>query len=149
MFFIFRITIILLSIAYLRANLKIKRDVLGKCVSESSCKLDEYCDKDFPNPFGVCKEGLKVGDFCLKDSRCSTKRCNYFRCKERLTLRDGPCKVHQDCPADQFCNKIEDTDGLKKCVNRKCKGVCKTNAECLSNKCHLFICVNQDSSKCS
>lgn len=148
-FLITSVAYILLNIAYLEASFQFKRDILGKCVADSSCKIEEYCNKDFPNPFGLCKQGLKVGELCLKDSKCSSKRCHFFVCKERLTMRDGPCKVQQDCPVDQFCNKIENTDNLRKCVNRKCKGVCKTNSECLSNKCHLFICTNQENNKCN
>lgn len=136
------IIILILYIYFVNCNIVTK--LTDRCVSDSNCKMDEYCDKGLLNPFGKCKEGLKNGELCLQDSKCASKRCSYFICKERIKIRDGPCKVAQDCPNDQFCDSISGTDDLKKCVNRKCKGVCTKNSECSSNNCHLLICVNDN-----
>jgi hypothetical protein len=109
-------------------------DLLGKCLSNSNCKSTEYCDRELLSPLGECKQGLENGKACLKNSICASKRCSLFRCVERNKFKDGQCKMHQDCPNDQYCN--DDT-----CLDRKCRGFCKLDAECMSNQCHLFRCV--------
>jgi hypothetical protein len=141
------IILILINIAYLASSLNTRRELFGKCLTDSNCKSNEYCDQDFPNPLGECKTGKKDGELCLKDSKCASKRCSFLTCKARLQTLNGPCKVALDCQNTQFCEEIKDTDGLKKCVDRKCKGVCKKDSECSSNKCHLFVCVNENN-KC-
>lgn len=116
----------------------------GKCLSDSSCKVTEYCERDFPNPFGSCVAGHEESHSCLFDRHCASKRCHYFRCKKRIQIRNGPCKISADCPDDQFCDDIKDRDDLRQCFNRKCVGTCRKDSQCLSDKCHLFTCVRAD-----
>ena len=116
----------------------------GKCLRDNNCEPTQYCDHDFPNPIGDCVEGLKENESCLRDRKCASKQCSYFKCKKRIQVKDGPCKLDADCPNDQFCDKMPDRDDLKKCIDRKCIGLCKHNHQCSSNKCHLFTCVKHN-----
>jgi hypothetical protein len=118
----------------------------SKCIKDSNCKSDEYCDHDFPNPIGECKEGHGEKHSCLLDRHCASKRCSFFRCKKRIQVKDGPCKITADCLEDQYCAEIKDRDDLRACVNRKCAGVCSKDSQCMSNNCHLFICIKQANS---
>lgn len=120
--------------------------MLGKCLTESNCASDEYCDRDFPNPIGECKKGAAEGRYCFRDKHCASKRCSLFRCKPRIQKRNGPCKVNADCPDNQFCKKLE--NDLRQCYNRKCIGSCFRDQECLSNRCHIFVCIKKQDVDC-
>jgi hypothetical protein len=113
----------------------------GKCLVDNNCKSDEYCDHDFPNPIGACKTGHDQGHSCLFDRHCASKRCHFFRCKKRIQIKDGPCKINADCTDKQHCTDIKERDDLRQCVDRKCTGVCSKDSQCLSNKCTLFVCI--------
>jgi hypothetical protein len=63
----------------------------GKCITDSSCKSNEFCDRDLLNPFGLCKVGHEEGHACLFDSHCASKQCSFFRCKKPIMVKDGPC----------------------------------------------------------
>ena len=117
----------------------------GVCLRSSNCGPTEYCDRDFPNPVGKCKEGYVSGKHCLADRYCASKKCSFFVCKGQEKIRDGKCEKkleHTDCPSNQYCKKNDDDE--YKCMNRKCRGFCKRSAECMSNKCHLFTCVSTE-----
>ena len=119
-------------------------DILnGACITDGNCGTNEFCDHDFPNPVGKCSPGLLDGKACLRDRYCESKRCHLFVCEKRMQLKDGPCKIEADCPDDQYCHKIPDTDGLHICADRKNSGSCLRDKHCLSNRCHLFQCVKQ------
>lgn len=112
----------------------------GACITDDSCNASEYCDHDFPNPVGKCTQGYAEGESCLMDRKCASKRCSLFKCEKRLQMKDGPCKINTDCPDDQYCSKIPETDGLRICTDRKAFGACYKDSQCLSNHCHLFQC---------
>ncbi len=118
------------------------------CVTDSNCRSAEYCDHDFPNPFGKCAKGKDEKEMCMFDRHCASKRCSLFRCERRLQIRDGPCKISADCPDDQYCDDIEGSKDLRKCYNRKCLGTCRKDSQCLSDKCHLFTCIKPANSSC-
>jgi hypothetical protein len=103
--------------------------------------VSEYCDHDFPNPVGKCKLGSEAGQSCLRDRHCASKRCHFLKCANRLKMKDGPCKIDSDCPDDQYCMKLPNTDDLRMCTNRNILGACLKDSECLSGRCHLFTCV--------
>ena len=118
------------------------------CVTDSNCRSHEFCDHDFPNPFGKCAKGKSEGEMCMFDRHCASKRCSYFRCEKRVQLKDGPCKISADCPDDQFCDDIEGSDDLRKCYDRKCFGTCRKDSQCLSDRCHLFTCIKPSNITC-
>jgi hypothetical protein len=118
----------------------------SKCIKDSNCKSDEYCDHDFPNPIGECRVGHPEKHTCLLDRHCASKRCSFFRCKKRIQVKDGPCKITADCLDHQYCDEIKDRDDLRQCVDRKCIGICSKDSQCLSNNCHLFICIKPKNS---
>lgn len=121
------------------------RGLIGnKCLLDTNCNTIQYCDQEFPNPVGTCKDGHKEGEACLKDSHCASKQCHFFKCKKRIEVKDGPCKISADCNDQQYCDEIPGRKELKQCFDRKCKGSCLKDSECLSNNCHLFQCVKGD-----
>jgi hypothetical protein len=114
------------------------------CLRSSNCGPTEYCDHDFPNPVGKCREGLASGERCLRDKYCKSKKCTLFHCEQIDRILDGACDEelkNMDCPETQYCKE-------SKCVNRKCLGLCKRDRECMSDNCHLFTCVRSDSKSC-
>lgn len=116
-------------------------DILGKCLTDSSCRSSQYCDRDFPNPFGKCVDGYPEGSRCLMDRYCESKQCSFFKCKKRIQVKDGPCAVSADCIDDQYCDDIPGRKDLRQCFDRKCIGTCSKDSQCLSDKCHFFTCV--------
>lgn len=69
-------------------------DLLGdRCLLDSQCRTTQYCETDFPNPVGDCKDGKDEGELCLRDRTCASKKCHFFKCKKRLQVKDGPCKI--------------------------------------------------------
>lgn len=113
----------------------------NRCVFDSTCRSAEYCDRDFPNPFGRCKPGLLEGAKCFMDRYCASKRCSYFSCEKRIQVANGPCSISADCPDNQYCDDIPGRDDLRQCFDRKCIGSCSKDSQCLSDQCHLFTCV--------
>jgi hypothetical protein len=74
-------------------------DILDdRCLTDSSCGTTEYCDRDFPNPFGRCKPGYAADATCLFDRHCASKNCSFFKCKARILIKNGPCKVNKEPP---------------------------------------------------
>ena len=119
------------------------------CLRSSNCDPTEYCDRDFPNPLGKCKQGSDNGEACVLDKYCASKRCKLFKCVGREQIRDGLCRKElksADCPENQRCKEV--SDDRYECVNRKCLGWCKRNTDCMSNKCHLFVCVKSEDKGC-
>jgi hypothetical protein len=118
--------------------------ILNHCLVDSSCSTKEYCDKDLLNPIGKCKIGDPEGSICLRNRKCESKRCEFFKCKKRISIKDSLCKTSADCPEDQYCDDVPDKeDKLMQCVDRKCIGFCRKDSQCLSDKCHLFSCVRK------
>ena len=70
-------------------------DILGgKCLLSAQCLPTQYCKTGLLNPLiGECVEGKSEGEWCIKDSTCASKHCNYFKCKKRFTQRDGSCET--------------------------------------------------------
>jgi len=56
------------------------------CLTDSSCRSAEYCDRDFPNPFGKCKLGADADRPCIMDRHCASKKCSFFRCTPRIMV---------------------------------------------------------------
>ncbi len=120
-------------------------DILnGACLTDTNCGTTEYCDHDFPNPIGRCKTGYEPGENCFRDKHCASKRCHLFKCEKRLQMKDGPCKINEDCPETQYCSRLPNTDDLHMCTDRKNIGACLKNSQCISDKCHLFTCVKSE-----
>ena len=64
----------------------------GKCILDAQCLPTQYCKTGLLNPLiGECVEGKREGEWCLKDDSCASKICNYFKCKKRVTVKDGVC----------------------------------------------------------
>ena len=70
--------------------LRLKDD--SKCILDTQCRTGQFCDTKFPNPVGECIEGKGEDEFCIKNSVCASNQCNFFKCKKRVTVKDGPCK---------------------------------------------------------
>ncbi len=134
----FSILLIILLLTKPSENFSLSFD---SCLASSNCGPTEYCDRDLPNPIGVCKPGYLGGRACFRDRVCASKKCTFFVCENRDKIRDGQCDKklkNTDCPTDQYCKQI---DGEYKCANRKCLGFCRKDSQCISNQCHLFTCV--------
>jgi hypothetical protein len=124
---------------------QVNGDILGGgCITDGMCRPTEYCDHDFPNPIGKCKMGQEEGQGCFRDRYCASKICSFFKCKKRIQIRNGPCKISADCPDDQFCDDIPNREDLRQCFDRKCLGSCRKDSQCRSDKCHLFICAKSN-----
>jgi hypothetical protein len=119
--------------------------ILNSCFLDSSCKSQEYCEKDLLSPIGNCKRGDPDGAICLRSRTCESKKCEFFKCKKRINVKDGPCKTSSDCPEDQYCDDIPERDELRQCFDRKCIGACRKDSQCLSDKCHFFSCIRGES----
>ena len=112
----------------------------GKCILDSQCLPTQYCKTSLLNPLiGECVEGKQEQEWCIGDSSCASKVCRYFKCKKRITFRDGACSSSIDCPDDQYCKKND----RKICTNKKCTGACTRDSQCLSSKCHLMFCLRE------
>lgn len=116
-------------------------NLLNTCFLDSGCASQEYCDKDLLSPLGKCKRGDPEGTICIRSRTCESKKCEFFKCKKRISIKDGPCKTSADCPEDQYCDDIPDRDDLRQCYDRKCIGTCRKDSQCLSDKCHFFTCI--------
>ena len=95
---------------------------LDSCLASSNCAATEYCERDLPNPLGVCKPGYPAGRACIRDTLCASKKCSFFVCAQRDRVRDGLCDKkfgNSDCPRDQYCYMKDDE---YRCVNRKFLG---------------------------
>lgn len=117
----------------------------GMCLKSSNCGPTQFCDHDFPNPIGKCKDGLEAGERCLRDKYCKSKKCSLFHCEAVARIMNGSCDKklkNIDCPPSQYCKD-------DKCVNRKCLGFCRKNSQCMSDHCHLLTCVKSDSADCT
>jgi hypothetical protein len=126
-----------------------KRGIFGdRCLKDGSCGPTQYCDHDFPNPFGKCKEGLVDGSACIRDSRCASKKCSFFFCASRNRVVNGTCQINADCLSYQYCGSNKKRSGSI-CKDRKCMGFCSKNKHCMSNNCHLLTCMkSQDKERC-
>ena len=111
----------------------------GRCLVDSGCEITQYCDRDFPNPVGKCIDGLPAGKSCLRDRHCASKDCSFFTCKERMRVRDGPCKSSIDCPLNQYCDDIPNRDEFRMCYDRKCIGSCRKDSQVSENNVKLKI----------
>lgn len=113
---------------------------IGKCLSDSECKKNEYCDHHGINPFGSCKAGKDNNQTCVMDRYCKSKVCHHLKCMARKPVKDGPCSKdqHQECIPEQYCHHVKKEEYI--CSNRKCSGLCGKDVHCLSNKCSLFHC---------
>lgn len=141
---IFKSSIYFLASVLCLANLGDNFSLTETCLSSSNCGPTEYCDRDLPNPIGKCKQGYEPGSSCLRNQVCASKKCTFFTCAQRDQIQDGNCEKklkHADCPSNQYCKKVDDR---YRCVNRKCLGLCRKDAQCISNHCHLFTCVKSD-----
>lgn len=125
----------------------VKRSLIGeKCLTDSQCRSSEYCNRNFPNPFGECIQGDSEGKGCIMDRYCASKKCSFFKCKKQILIKDGPCKRSADCLDSQYCDDIEGRK-LRQCFDRKCTGSCRKNSQCMSDKCHFFTCT-RDTKRC-
>ncbi len=120
-------------------------DVLSlanKCVTDSQCKSEEFCDHTGLNPVGSCRHGYPNDAKCHFDRHCSSKQCENFKCAAKKLTRDGPCDKdqHSQCLPEQYCREIGKLSYY--CRDRKCSGFCFffKNHLCLSNKCNFFWC---------
>jgi hypothetical protein len=138
--FIFIFTLVATTLSF--DLVKEKRSILGKCVMDTDCKKNEYCDHKFPNPIGECKIGHKNGDTCAFDRHCSSKNCHFLKCVGRKPVKNGPCEKnnHSECIPEQYCSK-------DKCKDRKCSGWCAHSFECLSGKCDFLRCQRMSTCK--
>lgn len=81
------VVICIIGLAFVRTSHSGIIDILDdRCLTDSSCGSTEYCDRDFPNPFGRCKAGLDSDKACLLDRYCASKQCSFFRCKPRVQV---------------------------------------------------------------
>ena len=111
------------------------------CSMQNNCKKDEYCDtynfKKLKKGKFVCLQKLNHGEACNgADRECLSNNCYRWKCKGRQTGKDVPAngscsnKNHEDCRFEQYCKK-------NKCINRKLKGWCWRDEECMSNHCSI------------
>jgi hypothetical protein len=82
-----KISIVFLIFAVMVANAGLVDILDDRCLTDSSCRPTEYCDRDFPNPFGRCKQGYDANESCLMDRHCASKKCHFFRCQPRVQVR--------------------------------------------------------------
>lgn len=128
------------SRSWLKREIKNPLKLFGKCVTDSECEYNQYCDHNGINPIGACKIGFEDRQACMLDRHCRSKHCHLFKCAPRERVKDGPCNEadHSQCISEQYCSHI---DGKKyKCKNRKCHGFCGKDAHCLTNVCSLLRC---------
>lgn len=112
----------------------------GKCISDSECKPNEYCEHSGINPFGSCKIGKENKQSCVFDRHCRSKICHHLKCTSKKPVKDGVCSKdqHEECIAEQYCHHVKKEE--YKCINRKCSGLCIKDAHCLSKNCSLLHC---------
>lgn len=118
------------------------------CILDSGCQATEYCQTGIFSLMGTCVEGSGENYACFRDRTCASKQCHFFRCKKRVNVENGPCSLTADCPATQYCDKVDSRSELKECKTRRCVGSCSKDEQCMSNNCRFWTCVSQDSSKC-
>jgi len=131
------ISAIFISVLCIQANafLGVKNPLkfLDKCITDSECKPNEYCDHKGVNPFGKCAVGYPDNEKCTFDRHCRSKNCHLFKCVGKALVKDGPCTKdhHDECLPEQYCSKSKKYH----CKDRKCSGWCKKDFHCLSNNC--------------
>jgi hypothetical protein len=112
-----------------------------KCISSSDCQEDHYCHFNGAHiANGNCMPLLPLNESCVTNRQCESGVCHFYVCVERLPLPGAQCikDMHFYCNEDQYCAR---RNKAYKCVDRMCKGWCRNDAQCLSNKCPLFWCI--------
>lgn len=131
------VSALLVSLVCIQANafLGVKNPLkaFGKCISDSECKSNEFCDHTGINPIGDCKIGYPDNSKCTFDRHCKSKVCHLFKCVGKKPVKDGPCTkdYHNECLPEQYCSKSKDYH----CKDRKCKGFCLKDYHCISGSC--------------
>jgi hypothetical protein len=107
------------------------------CFVDKDCLPNEFCESKFRSIRKKCRMKISDNLNCLYDNYCISNHCHRSKCLGNQVGNDvsynGSCGKNEDCRFDQYCVKL-------KCVNRKKKGFCFKDGQCLSNYCKFLHC---------
>ncbi len=91
------------------------------CNCDTDCRTGALC---IPEDRAVSPRGF-CGRSCTSDADCMDGTvCSEVAGSEDVGLCTLPCEAHTDCPAGDVC------------FDRECYGYCRSDADCLSGRCH-------------